>query len=33
MSQYLWIAIMVTTVTIAAHALLFWWFLIRKPRK
>jgi plastocyanin domain-containing protein len=32
MSQYLWIAIAATIVVIAAHGLLFWWFLCKKDK-
>jgi plastocyanin domain-containing protein len=32
MNQYLWIAIIATVIVIAAHGLLFWWFLCKKDK-
>ena len=32
MSQYLWIAIIATIIVIAAHGVLFWWFLCKKDK-
>ncbi|MEI6176781.1 MAG: hypothetical protein WCS43_07810 [Verrucomicrobiota bacterium] len=32
MSQYIWIAIASTIVVIAAHGVLFWWFLCKKDK-
>ncbi len=32
MNQYLWIAIAATIVVIAAHGVLFWWFLCKKDK-
>lgn len=32
MTQYHWIAIVSTIIVIAAHGVLFWWFLCKKDK-